>query len=547
MLDLSKISYRYKNRLKFTLRDIDLQINQGEMLLIAGRTGCGKSTLLKVMNGLLSKDSKGELKGQVKLNSENLHDMSIAEIGLKIGTVYQTPDDQLFAMSVADEVAFILENQNFLAEDITKQVTWALKQVGLAGLEKRSIHTLSGGQRQRLALASVIVSKPQILILDEPISQMNPAGVLAFLELLSALNKKLNMTIIIVEHRVHELINYFERIVFLEAGKVVYDGKLKTLWSEVSQKTFFGLREPELIRLAKTLKLGRYYLDLEELATEITNKYQFTQSAYAQQIISTPIPPRNEELLMKINNLHYTYPNSQKETLQGVNFYLKQGEVVALMGSNGAGKSTILNLIAGLIKNYQGEIDILGDSIEVNSYKLGFLRQEPDLMLLADTVREEIYWKNKKLDNTKYLMLIKQLGLEDLVDDFPLALSKGQRLRVVLASILAREPKILLLDEPTTGQDQESLNDIKKVIKLFKEIGGVLFCTHDVELAAQIADRVILLNQGCIISQGASKQVLVMKENLNQCGVSQPPMLEVSEKLQIPPCITVEEVFEYVR
>ncbi len=273
MLKLTKVSYRYKSRKDFTLKNINLHIKAGEMLLIAGRTGCGKSTLLKLMNGLLTKNSKGEFLGAVTLESKNMKELLIAEIGLKIGTVYQAPEDQLFAMSVEDEIAFILENQNLETAYIKEQVAWALEKVGLQGLGKSSIHSLSGGQKQQLALASVIISKPKILILDEPMSQMNPQGVVAFLELLKMLNQDLNMTIIVVEHRVHELNNYFSRIIFLEAGSILYDGILSNLWENSAEKNFLGLREPENIKLSRALKLGKLCIDTRELLESIKTRY----------------------------------------------------------------------------------------------------------------------------------------------------------------------------------------------------------------------------------------------------------------------------------
>ena len=546
MLKLTKVSYRYKSRKDFTLKNINLHIKAGEMLLIAGRTGCGKSTLLKLMNGLLTKNSKGEFLGEVTIESKNMKELLIAEIGLKIGTVYQAPEDQLFAMSVEDEIAFILENQNLETAYIKEQVAWALEKVGLQGLGKSSIHSLSGGQKQRLALASVIISKPKILILDEPMSQMNPQGVVAFLELLKMLNQDLNMTIIVVEHRVHELNNYFSRIIFLETGSILYDGLLSTLWENNAEKNFLGLREPENIKLSRALKLGKLCIDTRELLESIKTRYP--QAIGPNKKFNLPQVPKTSSIeeLVNVQNLYYKYSEAERETLQGVNFSLNLGEAVALMGSNGAGKSTILNLLAGLITNYHGNIKLLGGSVEQHGFKLGILRQEPDLMLLADTVREEIFWKNKSLTVDRFREISKKLGLDNLLADFPLALSKGQRLRVVLASILARQPQVLLLDEPTTGQDQESLQEIQVIIAEFKKNGGILFCTHDVELAAQVADRIILLNEGRVVKQGLTKEILSSKEDMQLCGLSIPPMVEVAKGLQMPPCVTIKEVVDYV-
>ena len=542
MLIIEDVSYRYKVREDATLKHVCLHVAKGEMLLLAGRSGCGKSTLIKAVSGLLNTAGAGELYGKIYLDGNDTAFMKPEEIGILVGTVYQSPDDQLFAMTVADEVGFALENQGIEETIVNEEVSRVLQRVGLKGFEKNSIHTLSGGQRQRLALASVLITKPKLLVLDEPVSQMNPQGVEDFLNLLVSLNREDEITIIVVEHRVNELARYFPRLAVMFDGEFIYDGPTEMAWEKIGHAEKFGLREPQRIKLCRYLNLTEFADDTKKIIElinnecDIDNKQNFTVRE-----------KRSQECVVKGENIICRYPGAKSNTLHGLNFEFYKGERIALMGFNGAGKSTLVNLLGGLTYVTSGCLKILQGTVAEHAHEIGYLRQEPDLMLLADSVWEELTWKNTKRSE-KYLWdLLNKLKLENNVNDFPLALSKGQRLRVVLGALLAREPKLLLLDEPTTGQDQQSLEEIKNLINDFAENHGcILFCTHDIELASEIADRVIVMADGMIIADGVPEIVLADRVLLKEGGLIVPPLLDVAEALLLPECITVEGVGRYV-
>ena len=542
MLIIEDVSYRYKVREDATLKHVCLHVAKGEMLLLAGRSGCGKSTLIKAVSGLLNTAGAGELYGKIYLDGNDTAFMKPEEIGILVGIVYQSPDDQLFAMTVADEVGFALENQGIEETIVNEEVSRVLQRVGLKGFEKNSIHTLSGGQRQRLALASVLITKPKLLVLDEPVSQMNPQGVEDFLNLLVSLNREDEITIIVVEHRVNELARYFPRLAVMFDGEFIYDGPTEMAWEKIGHAEKFGLREPQRIKLCRYLNLTEFADDTKKIIElinnecDIDNKQNFTVRE-----------KRSQECVVKGENIIYRYPGAKSNTLHGLNFEFYKGERIALMGFNGAGKSTLVNLLGGLTYVTSGCLKILQGTVAEHAHEIGYLRQEPDLMLLADSVWEELTWKNTKRSE-KYLWdLLNKLKLENNVNDFPLALSKGQRLRVVLGALLAREPKLLLLDEPTTGQDQQSLEEIKNLINDFAENHGcILFCTHDIELASEIADRVIVMADGMIIADGVPEIVLADRVLLKEGGLIVPPLLDVAEALLLPECITVEGVGRYV-
>lgn len=539
ILEINNLSYTYSRRTAPTLRGLQLTVEEGEMVLLAGPSGCGKSTLLKAITGILQSEGRGLLKGQIILKGQDTSTMTPETIGLIAGTVYQTPDDQLFAMTVGDEVAFALENQGLPQQEIISAVKETLELVGLGGLEEQSIHALSGGQRQRLALASVLVSRPRLLLLDEPVSQMNPQGAQDFLQLLQRLNREQGLTVLIIEHRVNELAQYFPRLAVMHQGTLVYDGPIKEAWTLVAGRRELGIREPQNIRLCNLLQLGCYYSDTKELV-------QALKQLPPRQVQELP-KKQEAPVLLQVENVYYTYEGAKAPTLKSISFSLQQGKVMALMGFNGAGKSTLMNLLGGLTTTNQGKISLLGQPLQEQLFATGYLRQEADLMLLADTVAEELTWNNKLINNAGLEALLQRIGLAQYKGDFPLALSKGQRLRTVLGAILARQPKLLLLDEPTTGQDQESLEAIKELLgKYVAEGGSIFFCTHDVELAGALADRVLVLAQGKVIIEGPTKEVLSKKEILEQGGLALPTMLEVSEALNLPPCLNAEEVAAYV-
>ena len=543
ILDIQNVSCRYTSREKDTLTGVNLRIEEGEMVLIAGRSGCGKSTLVKAVTGLLDKED-GSIDGKIFLDGKDTAAMSAEEIGVFVGTVYQTPDDQIFAMTVADEVGFALENRGIEASVVKKKVKEVLARTGLDGMEERSIHALSGGQRQRLALASVLVTKPKLLILDEPVSQMNPQGVQSFLELLVSLQREEHMTIVVVEHRVNELAAWFPRLCVMHKGHFVYDGLMDESWYILGKNDGYGIREPQSVKLGRFMKLEKLSYSLRKTAEEIKR----AGIKFQKSIEPCIAEDSSDELILEGKNITYRYPGADSDTLNGLNFKIKKGSINALMGFNGAGKSTLMNILSGLEEPSSGKILIHGKSIGKRREYIGYMLQEADLMLLNDSVREELLWNNKTMTEKELDILLHKLHVYHYRDDFPLALSKGQRLRVILGALLSRrDNELLLLDEPTTGQDQKSLENLSVLLSYAAEQGKtIFFCTHDIELASSLADRIFVLAQGHFVAVGAPHEIFSNKEVLRMGGLSIPPMLKLSEYLGIDPCITVKEVMRHV-
>ncbi len=543
MLEIKNFSCRYRTRKKETLASLSLSLAEGDMVLLAGKSGCGKSTLIKAITGLLGDGS--ETNGEILLDGRDALSMTPEDIGLLVGAVYQTPDDQLFAMTVEDEVGFALENRGEAPEKIAQEVTLALEKTGLSGFEKRSIHALSGGQRQRLALASVLVTHPRLLILDEPVSQMNPQGVKEFLALLRRLHEEDGMTILVAEHRVNELAETFPRLALMHEGRFVYDGPTEGAWEAVGDSSAYGLREPQTVRLSRRLSLPVLSSDIEKTAEAIRASGRLSKDK-AQE--APPASKESRAPFLVCEDVHYTYLGAKEETLHGLSFTLGKGGLYAIMGENGAGKSTLMNLLAGLETPSAGRISLGGVPMGEALSQAGYMRQEADLMLLTDTVAEEISWKNDEISEDELDSLLRTLRLRHYKNDFPPSLSKGQRLRCVFGAILARrDHSLFLLDEPTTGQDQDSLSELKRLLQLAAGEGRtVLFITHDTEMAADIADAVLLLSEGKLLAFGTPHDILSDRHLLEKGGLTVPPMLRLSEILGLPPCVTMEEVMRYV-
>ena len=354
---------------------------------------------------------------------------------------------------------------------------------------------------------------------------------------------KKKIAILLIEHSVNELYNYFSRLAVMDEGQIIYDGSMEKAWYALSERQNVGVREPQNVKLCRALGLQQLTVKPSPIVAMIRQKYQLVDA-------DACVTPKNclPEVILSAQNLSFTYPGSNAAILKSLSFELYKGEMVGLMGFNGAGKSTLMNLLGGLTKVQQGSIQLGSSSIQNALGRIGYLRQEPDLMLLADTVREELCWKNKAITENELQQLLCKLHLRHYANDFPLALSKGQRLRVVLGAMLAKKPELLLLDEPTTGQDEQSLQEIKQLLLDYKEQGGTVFiCTHDVELAAEVTDRIIVLRQGEIIAKDVTSKVLSDTVLLKEGGLTPSSLLEISAALQLPPCTTVKEVQHYVR
>lgn len=550
IVEAKNVSFTYGNKTVPTVCKINFSINKGDFILITGQSGCGKSTILKMLNGLIPHESGGSFSGDIYIAGKNTRDFSIADLSSMIGLVFQSPEDQIFSATIFDEVAFVLENMGLETEQIKLRVQEVLKEVGLSGKEKDSIHALSGGQKQRLAVASVLAAKPSVLALDEPISQLDPVNAENLLQVLTKLNQEHGITIILIEHRLHEVIRVCNRMLIMETGKIVWDGTMKQALENPQIFSGHGLRLPQTIDLCSQLGIAIHEDYIADAVQGILKKYPEINTCKKAINLTDSL---NKKVLITIENLGFGYENQPRAILNNFNLTVHRGEIIALMGTNGAGKSTLLQLIAGIFTPQAGRISI--DGVKGSPIgTVGMVMQNPDLMLFNPTVRQEIsyaaeqFGKNDAANQRYCESLCSALALSEVVEEFPLALSRGQRLRVAIASILGFKPAIVLLDEPTTGQDISRIEDILAAIHHYANEGGtVIFCTHDTEIAARFAERIVVMTEGKIVADGKPEDVFSNADILAASGLKQPPIIAMSQQLGIGKITSVEEVVLHVQ
>lgn len=552
IIDLRNVSFTYASRSAPSLSGVNLTILRGDFVLLTGATGCGKSTLLKTFNGLIPQESGGLLTGKAVVGGRDAGDASVAELSSLVGMMFQSPDDQIFSTTPADEVAFTLGNMGMGSREIKSRVSETLALVGLAGMETCSVHSLSGGQKQRLALAAVLAGRPPVLALDEPISQLDPQGAAALLAVVEHLNKTLGITVVIVEHRLHEVMPLCRRVVVMAEGKIVWTGTRAEAFRRPELFLTHGLRLPQTVDICRQLGITAATAAIEGVVRLVQDRYVMRNPGLSRPARCPDKPAGARETVVEVCDAVFRYEEKGRNILDGISFSLYKGQFVALMGNNGAGKSTLLQHIAGLLTPGTGRVTVMGKAAGKARQVVGMVLQNPDFMLFNPTVADEIDFAVKQqqagVKTEHRRRLISRLGLDGMEDDFPLALSRGQRLRVAIAAALSGRPRILLLDEPTTGQDIGHIDDIIALLKQYAEQGGtVLVCTHDTEVAARYADRIIVMTRGRIVADGAPCSVFQQAGMLETAGLKPPAAMLVARRLYGGKAVTVKEVVDYVR
>jgi len=496
------LSFRYRDRQGAAIRDISFEAKQGEILLIAGASGCGKTTLIRCVNGLIPRSYKGEMKGRILVFGEETTSWKLAQISQKIGTVLQDPERQILGTKVLNEVAFGLENLGMPREEILQRVQMALELLEISHLRDRETFNLSGGEKQKVALAGVLAMRPSILLLDEPLASLDPASARDSLNTIRLLANQ-GMTVLMVEHRVEDVLRINpERVMFMSEGEIRYLGDMAGL-TEVVNYREVKLPAKQIVERAKH----------DPPAAEIT----ILPGAAGEGSV--------KEALVRFEDVAFGY-EADVEVLHGINLEIKRGDVIAVLGPNGAGKTTFVKHAIGLLKPKRGRVLVNGrDTREASvaqiASTLGYVFQSPSHMLFAPTVREELAFgpANLKHPKDKIEKEVKEalriVNLSDNEQDPPLALSFGQQKRVSIAAILAMQSRILVMDEPTAGQDYQNYMNFMDSILQLPAFEAILFITHDVDLAVIYANRVLMINDGRLVADGKPEEVLRDFDRLN--------------------------------
>jgi energy-coupling factor transport system ATP-binding protein len=522
ILTVENLSFQYRTRPDIALSDVSFSLEAGEMLLIAGASGCGKTTLARCINGLIPRSYGGERTGKVLLNGVDVKDMSLVEISQTVGTLLQDPERQIVASNVYNEIAFGPENLGMPREEILERVESAMRRLKIEYLRERSTFSLSGGEKQKVALAGLLAMNPSVLLLDEPLASLDPASAHEALQIFRSLADE-GKTIILVEHRVEDAIDARpDRLLYMEKGQVYYLGPIKSLPEKL---------DPKQVKVP-----AEWVVERAKSTGEIASPPE-------------PHPARVEkEPLVQFEGVHFRYDDELPFVLKDVNFSIYEGDLIAVLGPNGVGKSTLVKHAIGLLKPTQGRVLVHGQdtrkmTVAQIAHTLGYVFQSPTHMLFAPSVQEEVEFGPKNLHfapndlSESARVSIDTLNLGGLEQYPPLGLSFGQQKRTTIAAVMAMRSQILVMDEPTAGQDFANYTRFMDALctaqgqqksLLASNFAATLFITHDVDLAVTYANRVLLIGEGRVVADGKPEEVLKDFEQLQKHRVRPTSLLRLN-------------------
>ncbi len=510
ILRIEDLSFRYAKAEQNAVEHVSLSVNSGEFTVVCGESGCGKTTLLKLLKRELN--PAGDMTGEIFYKRVPLRELDNKTSACEIGYVLQNPDNQIVTDKVWHELAFGLENMGVPTDIIRRRVGEMASYFGIEDWFRKKTDELSGGQKQLLNLAAVMVMQPEILILDEPTSQLDPIAAADFIATLQKLNRELGLTVILVEHRLEEVFPIADRVLVMENGGVLlYDtpGNIGASLAEIRRDhpMMYGL--PSAVRIYNALNIKDDCPLTVREGRDFLQKY-FADTDYQPEY---PVYHPSDDTVIELKNVWFRYERDLPDILRATSLQVHRGEIYCILGGNGTGKTTMLNVISGLNKAYRGKVLIDGKPIKEykgNSLyrkKLAYLPQNPQTVFIKDTVREDFTEilealdipKNERTQKTD--AVAEKIGISHILNKHPFDLSGGEQQKCAIAKMLLLEPEILLLDEPTKGLDAYSKRTLKEILASLKNDGlTVLTVTHDVEFAAENADRCALFFDGEILS-----------------------------------------------
>ncbi len=486
ILSIKDLTFSYSGSDKKVLNGLTLSINEGEFVVLYGKTGCGKSTLFKLIKKELT--PAGVENGEILFKGKNKKELSLRESAEGIGFVMQSPENQIVTDRVWHELAFYMENLGYPSEKISARVGEVSNYFGITPWFGKDTVCLSGGEKQLLTLASVMTVSPSLLILDEPTARLDPIAANGFLSTIKRLNSELGITVLLCEHRLEEVLPIADKIAVMEEGKISYYGSPR----EVCKKIADGEYEKVLPTAAKLWnKMGRE----GEIPLSVKEGREYLSKMESKNQI-TVTEEKKGEVALEMKNVWFRYEKKEEDVLKGADATVFSGEIFSIVGGNGSGKSTMLKLLAGIKKPYRGKVIIRGKNVarmkkeELYRNNIAYLPQDPLTLFLRDKVADELGEEGKSI--------AEKMGMGKLLNSHPHDLSGGEQQKCALIKLLNLKPKILLLDEPTKGLDCFSKEELGRTLKSLNGITIVLV-THDLEFAASVSDRCTLMFGGEIL------------------------------------------------
>ncbi len=558
IVEFKDFSFKYKTQTETTLKNINLTLYQGEKVLILGSSGSGKSTLANCINGLIPFSYDGEITGSLKVAGIETKNASIFELSSHVGTVQQDTDAQFVGLSVGEDIAFSLENRSVARGVMLEKVDYAATLVGMEDFLVQPPFHLSGGQKQKVALAGILHDEEEILLFDEPLAALDPAMGMAAVDLIDQIYREKEKTVLIIEHRLEDVLyRHVDRIILIDEGQIQMDATPDELLRSGLLKEH-GIREPLYISALKNA--GIHFSEAEHL----DNIEELDIAKYKQAILddmkavkSYQAPPK-DELLLHVSHVDFSY--GERKVLDDVSFDVHRGEKIAIVGKNGAGKSTMAKMLCGIIRPQKGEISMGGTncmklSIKEIGTKIGYVMQNPNQMIVKDIIADEVRLAltlngftqeeiDKRVSNT-----LKMCNLYSMRNWPVSVLSYGQRKRVTIAAILALQPEIIILDEPTAGQDYHRYTEIMSFLEELNRSYNItiLFITHDMHLAIEYTDRAIVFADSKCIADDYVFKVLSNSKIIEQANLKQTSLVTLARQAGIEPEAFIRHFIETER
>ncbi len=551
MIRLDEVSFRYRGATEPALSRITCHIQPGETVALVGPSGSGRSTFASTLNGTIPHLVRGELRGQIHIGGEDIRTCRPRDLADRVGFVFQDFEAQLFSTNVALEVAFGPENLGVPRQQIARRVDRLLRLVGLEALRHKAPASLSGGQKQRLALASVLSLEPQVLVLDEPTSDLDPAGRHDLWSAIRDLRSRRALTLLIIDPETDEM-DWVDRFIVLDRGWVVLTGTSSDLWHATDMLEGLGVKGFTLAKLASALDLQEEWRTADQATAAIRSAGWRVKEGAAATLRQAEACRSSGQVLLEIENLTHRYRDGT-EALSDVSCSIRRGEFIALLGQNGSGKTTLVKHLNGILAPTTGNIRLLGQTLRGQpptrlSRLVGLVFQNPDHQIFAERIRDEVAFGPRLqglAENEVARRVDEALAAVNLTaagDLDPFILTKGGRQRVAVASTLATKPEVIILDEPTTGLDFRELEGMMALIQRLNQAGHtILIITHAMAVAAAYAHRVILMRNGRIVRDGPAREIFSDESGLRQLGLTPPPVVQVANRLGVP-ALTLDEL-----
>jgi energy-coupling factor transport system ATP-binding protein len=545
IIEFDHFTFQYYSQSEPTLHDINLKIYPGEKILIVGPSGSGKSTLGHCLNGLIPFYYKGEMQGSLKIKEQETRDLDIFRLSKMIGTVLQDSDGQFVGLTVGEDIAFAMENDCVKHGEMHERVNRVANMVGMENLLVSSPFELSGGQKQRTSLAGVLIDDVDILLFDEPLANLDPATGKTAIEIIDDIHKKMKKTIIIIEHRLEDVLHCdVDRIIVVNDGRIIADMNADELVSsDILTKN--GIREPLYVTAMKYAKV--------KVTPEMKPGHIWSLDTTGvnealrcwNRSVKTPDYSNQRPSILKIDNLSFSY-DGVHPILADIDFDLREGEMVSIVGKNGAGKTTLSKLICGFEKEDKGGILYSGENLKTKSIKeraevIGVVMQNPNQMISKTLIYDEValglrlrHLPEEEIQ-PRVEKVLKICGLAPFIEWPISALSYGQKKRVTIASILVLDPRVLILDEPTAGQDYRHYSEIMEFLREINKLGiTIILITHDMHLMLEYTPRAIVLSEGEMVADTSASVVLTNQGMIEKANLKETSLYHLAQLAGIP-------------